>query len=174
VLLLAVFAIALACLVFSYFYLRSDALEWPPAGIALPGLFRPSLMTGIALAGAGAAYFAHRSIRRGKQAALVLGLAGSFGMLILLLGVQLVEYLATPFGPQTHAYGSLFFTILGFHSALVLGGLAISAVTQVQAWLGYFTAQRNLAVENTAIYAYFVAASWLIVYGLLYLSPRLL
>ena len=50
----------------------------------------------------------------------------------------------------------------------------LSTVTQLWAWLGYFTRWRYLAVQNTALYWWFVVASWLVVFAVVYLSPRLL
>jgi len=89
------------------------------------------------------------------------------------LAVQLVEYAKLPFGPRTDAYGSLFYTITGFHGAHVFVGLLVIAVVEVRALLGHFAADRHLAVTNASWYWHFVDVVWLFVFTSLYLSPRL-
>ncbi len=85
----------------------------------------------------------------------------------------MIEYRHQPFGPSTDAYGSLFFTITGFHGAHVAVGLLMIAVVSLRAGLGHFSARRHLAVTNVAWYWHFVDAVWLVVFTSLYLSPRL-
>src|SRR5207302_430501 len=80
------------------------------------------------------------------------GLAGSFLLGGAFLALQAVEYSHKPFSPQANAYAALFFTITGLHGAHVLAGLLMNAVVQVRVWLGHFTAQRHLAVQNVGLY----------------------
>jgi heme/copper-type cytochrome/quinol oxidase subunit 3 len=46
-------------------------------------------------------------------------------------------------------------------------------VVQLLAWLGHFTRERHLAVQNTVLYLHFVDTVWVVIYLLLYLSPHL-
>jgi heme/copper-type cytochrome/quinol oxidase subunit 3 len=85
-----------------------------------------------------------------------------------------VEYSHKQFTPATDAYGSLFFTITGFHGAHVAVGLLMIAVVAVRAWLGHFSERRHLAVTNVSWYWHFVDVVWLAVFTSLYLSPRFL
>ena len=162
------------CLLFSYFYLRVSAATWPPAGIEPPELALPLLGTALLLSSSIPMWFAERSIRRGRQGGLALGLALSFAMGATFLGIQVIEYAREPFTPSTNAYGSLFFTITGLHGLHVLAGLLMNGVAQVRAWLGHFSARRYLAVQNTALYWHFVDAVWIFIFAALYLSPHLL
>ena len=77
------------------------------------------------------------------------------------------------FTPATDAYGSLFFTITGFHGAHVFVGLLMNAVIQIWAWRGQFTARRHVAVSNVVLYWHFVDVVWIFVFISLYLTPRL-
>ncbi|MGE3912345.1 MAG: cytochrome c oxidase subunit I, partial [Chloroflexota bacterium] len=89
---LVVAAVALSLFVFSYLYLRAGAAQWPPADIGLPSLFFPSISTVLLLVSAVPAFLAERSIRRGNQGGLVLGLAGVFGAGLAFVGLQVAEY----------------------------------------------------------------------------------
>jgi cytochrome c oxidase subunit III len=173
-LILVVFAVALSLLVFSYFYLRSGAADWPPPGIPKPGLLAPALGAGLLLASCPPMWLADRAIRRGDRGLLVLGLAGGFGLAAAFLGLQLAEQATLPFTHTTNAYGSIFFLLAWFETLLVGGGLIMSGVVQLQAWLGYFTRYRFGAVENLAMYWYFMAAAWLVVAGVIYGAPHVL
>ena len=119
------------------------------------------------------AVFAERGIRAGSQGRLVLGLAGSFGLGVLFLGLLIFDFARVPFTPGTNAYASAFFTLAGAHTCLVAGGLVMFTVVQLQAWLGYFNRLRFLAVQTTAMFWYFVVVSWLFVLAVAYVSPYL-
>jgi heme/copper-type cytochrome/quinol oxidase subunit 3 len=159
-------------LLFSYFYLASMARgPWPPAGMPELRLALPN--TGILLLSSGAMWWAESGIRRGQRGRLLGGLVVTLALGLVFLGIQLVEYRHQHFGPSTDAYGSLFFTITGFHGAHVAVGLLMIAVVALRAGLGHFSAGRHLAVTNAAWYWHFVDAVWLVVFTSLYLSPRL-
>jgi heme/copper-type cytochrome/quinol oxidase subunit 3 len=161
----------------SYFYLRfRDGSTWPPDGIESPALALPLVMTAVLWSSSIPVHLADKGIRAGDQGRLKAGLAAGFvlGAAFLVLTVA-VEWPATldEFGPTTNAYGSLFFTITGFHASHVLVGLLISLWTQVRAWRGAFDESRNLTVQNFAMYWHFVDTVWAFVLATIYLSPRL-
>jgi heme/copper-type cytochrome/quinol oxidase subunit 3 len=104
-------------------------------------------------------------LRLGMLITLVLG--------IIFLVIQGIEYSKKDFALQSNAYGSLFFTITGFHGAHVFVGLLFNVVVQLRAWLGHFSAERHLAVTNAALYWHFVDVVWLVVFTSLYLVPHL-
>jgi heme/copper-type cytochrome/quinol oxidase subunit 3 len=172
VLLILTEASLFACLLFSYFYVRTSVPAWPPVGIAKPELALPLPMTALLLLSSAAYWWGERGIRRGEVGHLELGLAVSFLLGAGFLALQAVEYSHKAFSPQTNVYGSLFFTITGLHGSHVLAGLIMNAVVQVRTWLGHFTTRRHAAVENLGLYWHFVDAVWLVVFASLYLSPH--
>ena len=160
-----------AYFLFGYFYLGSMARgPWPPSGAPSLRLALPN--TVILIVSSVAMWFGESGIRRGTQWQLRAGLAITFALGLVFLSLQGLEYSRAAFTPATDAYGSLFFTITGFHGAHVAAGLIMNAVVQVRAWLGHFTAERHLAVTNVAIYWHFVDVVWLVVFLSLYLTPR--
>jgi heme/copper-type cytochrome/quinol oxidase subunit 3 len=171
-LLIATEAALFAYLLFSYFYLASVAPgRWPPGADPKLTLALPNTL--ILLASSGTMWWAESGIRQGNQGRLRAGLFLTLVLGLTFLAIQGVEYARKPFTPQTDAYGSLFFTITGFHGAHVAAGLLMNAVVQVRAWLGHFGAERHLAVTNTAWYWHFVDCVWLAVFTSLYVLPRL-
>jgi heme/copper-type cytochrome/quinol oxidase subunit 3 len=101
------------------------------------------------------------------------GVGAAVALGILFLALQAVEY-GREHASATHdAYGSLFYTITGFHGAHVLVGLVMLVVVLVRALKGHFAAGRHEAVSNAALYWHFVDAVWLAVFTSLYVTPHL-
>jgi heme/copper-type cytochrome/quinol oxidase subunit 3 len=160
-----------AYFLFGYFYLGSMAHgAWPPGGAPSLSLALPNTI--ILVASSITMWWGESGIRRGNQWRLRVGLAVTFVLGAVFLVVQGVEYSRAAFTPRTGAYGSLFFTITGFHGAHVAAGLLMNAFAQARAWAGHFTGDRHLAVSNIAMYWHFVDVVWLVVVLSLYLSPR--
>jgi heme/copper-type cytochrome/quinol oxidase subunit 3 len=172
VLVIATEAMLFVYLVFAYFYLASMSRGTFAAGGA-PELRLAAPNTLILLVSSATMYWGERGIRTGNQARLRMGMLITLILGIVFLTVQGVEYSRKAFTLQTNAYGSLFFTITGFHGAHVFVGLLMNVVVQRWAWRGWFTRHRHLAVTNAAMYWHFVDAVWLAVFFSLYVMPRL-
>lgn len=160
-----------AYLLFSYFYLGSMASTWPPSGP--PSLRIAGPDTVILLSSSATLWWAEQAIKRGTQSQLRAGLLITFVLGAVFLGLQAVEWSQKAFTPQTSAYGSLYFTVTGFHGAHVVAGLLMNLVVQFWAWRGFFSARRHELVSNAALYWHFVDAVWIAVFTSLYLIPRL-
>ena len=176
--LIATEAMLFGSLLASYFYLRfrSGTAGWPPDGIHPPELVLPLVMSAILWSSSLPVHIADRAIRRGNQRLLRLGLLAGFLLGATFLGMQvLVEYpkVLAEFHPSTNAYGSLFFTITGFHGFHVVVGLLISLWTQMRARQGAFDEHRHVTVQNFAMYWHFVDVVWLFVLLTVYISPHL-
>lgn len=175
--LIATEATLFAMLIASYFYLRfRSGPEWPPDGIEEPQLTLPLIMSVILLSSSIPVHFAEQAVKKGHTKGLRIGLAlGSLlGAVFLAItwGIEWPEVLHE-FGPTTNSYGSMFFTITGFHGAHVLGGLGFSLWAQVRAAQGAYGPDRHLTIQNFAMYWHFVDVVWIGVFLTLYLSPHL-
>jgi heme/copper-type cytochrome/quinol oxidase subunit 3 len=175
--LIATEATLFAALIASYFYLRfRSGPLWPPDGIEDPHLGLPLIMSAILLSTTIPVHLAETGIKKGKQGRLRWGLMIGFVLgvvfMILTLAIEWPEKLHE-FSPKTNAYGSLYFTITGFHAAHVIVGLAFSLWTQIRAWKGAFSEERHLTVQNFAMYWHFVDVVWIFVFLTIYLSPHL-
>jgi heme/copper-type cytochrome/quinol oxidase subunit 3 len=167
-------AITFAYVVFSYYYLRFHAPSWPPAGVALPALPLALAALLVLLLSVGPTYLAERAIRRGDQRGLRRGLAISAVLGVVFLVLQGYDYMSLGLEPAAHAYSAIFLVTAGAHLTIVIAGLVISAIVQVQAHRGYFNERRFVAVQNTAMYWYFAVVSGVVTFAMLYLTPHVL
>jgi cytochrome c oxidase subunit I+III len=170
-LLLAVCGVATGCLLFSYFYLRVTAPQWPQGEIRLPRLLPAALPAG-ALAGAAlAARVAEGAIRNDRRTLGMLGLGGALTLGGGSLVVHLVDLLSGGFTHETNAYGSVYFALAVWHDLLAGAALILTAVVLAWAALGYFNRYRFLAVQNTALCWYFLLGNGLLTLAVLHLTP---
>ena len=170
-LLIATEASLFGYLLFSYFYVGALAHGgWPPTGAPSLRLSLPN--TFVLLLSSATAYWAESGIRRGRTTRLRLGLLVTLVLGSVFLAVQGIEFRNNPVRPGTNAYGSLFFTVTGFHAAHVAVGLLMLLVVLIRALLGHFRTGRHEAVTNVTWYWHFVDVVWLAVFTSLYLVPR--
>ena len=174
--LIATEATLFAGLLASYFFLRfKSGPVWPPPPLDKPSLAGPVIMTVILLSSSVPMHLADMGIRKGRQSRLKIGLLLCFLLGAVFLSLQVIEYgeKLQEFTPRTNVYGSLFYTITGFHGFHVFVGLVLNAWTQVRAWKGHFDDRRHVTVQNVALYWHFVDVVWIFVFLSLYLSPNL-
>ena len=171
--LLATEAALFAYLLFSYFYVAAQGTgTFPPGGppsldLAIPG-------TIVLIAGSVTMWWGERGIRAAKPRQLMIGLALSVLLAIVFVGLEGYEWGRKGFTPATHAYGSLYFTVTGFHLAHVLIGVAMLVLLFIWTSLGYFGVRRHSTVAIAAVYWHFVTVVWIAVFLTFYVSPYLM
>lgn len=160
-------------LLFSYYYLALQPHHgaWPPSGdpsfkLALPNTF-------ILLASSVAVWFGEWGTKRGNRLVQLIGLSCALVLGIAFVVIQVFEWKDKPFGIFTDAYGSLFFTVTGFHMAHVIVGLFVLMSVLVWSIIGYFGPVRHSYVSIGAIYWHFVDAVWIAVFFTFYVTPYL-
>lgn len=161
-----------AYLIFSYFYLASQAVgQWPPNGVPVLRLAGPN--TVILLLSSAALIWAERTgARRAARGRLLGGIVLAFIFGSAFVGVQIMEWHNQLISLISGTYGSIYFTLTGFHLAHVIAGLVMLLLLFVWAARGYFSRERHAPLTIGAIYWHFVDAIWLLVFATLYLSPR--
>jgi heme/copper-type cytochrome/quinol oxidase subunit 3 len=168
-------AATFAAFLASYFYLRFDGHgPWPPPSDKLPGLFWPSLATGILVLSCVPMAIAVRTARRDARFSTWVNL-----LLVFLSGALFCALTGLDFvleWPEStvskDAYGSLFFTIPGLHAVHVLVGVVMAAMLLLSVPLGR-VARHPQSVSIVALYWYFLAVLAVAVYGTVYISPYL-
>jgi heme/copper-type cytochrome/quinol oxidase subunit 3 len=116
-----------AMMIGSYFILRFKNIAWPPRGIPEPKVVVPLVLLGVLLLSLVPVRLAFVAARDGLLARarvlLVVALvvqAGYFAMEVRLFSDDLHD-----FTPQTHAYGSIYYTLLGASHAHIALGLLL-------------------------------------------------
>lgn len=165
-------AMLFALLFFAYFYLGASRPEWPPKED--PSYKYALILLGILLLSSAVLHWGERGIKQGSAGRLKAGLGLTLLLGLAFLGVQMLEYRShlKHLQPTTDAYGSIFYTITGFHLAHVLVGMLMLAFVFARALAGHFDRRRHLAVENASLYWHFVDVVWVCVVAVLYLSPH--
>lgn len=175
--LMATEATLFAALLVSYFYLRfQSGPEWPPAGIEDPHLTLPLIMSAVLLGSSLPAHLADRAIKHGNVPGLKVWLVTALLMgTAFFLTTVLVEWpeTMTDFTATTNSYGSLYFTITGFHTAHLLAGLGFGLWIAFRAWQGAFDVSDHAPIGLFTMYWHFVDVIWIFVFATVYLSPHL-
>jgi heme/copper-type cytochrome/quinol oxidase subunit 3 len=161
-----------AALIGSYFFLLSNAPQWPPAEIEPPKLLWPIIATVVLVGSSIPMYLADRSAEEGNTGAVQIWLAVAFVLAVIFLAIQLYEYSGETFGIDTTSYGSLFYTITGVHGLHVLSALVMNLVMQIQVWRRVAGHRRRLGITNVSLYWHFVDAVWVVIFISLYLTPN--
>jgi cytochrome c oxidase subunit III len=174
VLLVVIEVAVFSTFIVSYFYLYSGASVWPLGDIDPPKLFLPVVNASILFSSVIPAYLAERAIRSGDQMGLRIGYMMGAVMLAVFVTLKVVEYNGYDYHWDTNAYGSIVWTITGFHTAHVIAVLLKTLTLLVLAWKGYFHERRFVAVQGNTIYWLFVAIIWVPLFATLYIFPRLI
>jgi heme/copper-type cytochrome/quinol oxidase subunit 3 len=166
----ATFAAAIA----SYFYLRfADAQAWPPSSDKLPDLVVPTIATAILVASVVPMWLAVRTARRmagGPTGLLVLVtfLAGA-AFVVLQVVDWVSEWPSSTLSKD--AYGSLFFSVTGLHTAHVVVGLGMLLFLLAGAAVGRVRRGHWEPVAIVSLYWYFMAVLAVAVYLTVYITP---
>ena len=159
-------------LLFTYFYLASQTEQlWPPEG--LPTLLMPGVNTLILLTSSVFVWASERCILRRQMRWSLASMALALILGVCFVVIQLHEWSQKTYDMTSNLYGSLYFTITGFHMLHVIVGLIILMMLLLWIALGYFDDRRYAAVTIGGLYWHFVDAVWLFVFTSLYLSPYL-
>lgn len=153
-------------LFWTYYYLRALTPNWPPER---PSATLAGVNTVLLLASSGTVWWGTRAIRTGKERGLFLGLAATFVLGSAFLGITFWEWTHEAFRPWSHAYGSIFYTLTGFHALHVFGGLLIMLALLARTVRHRFSAEHFLAVEVGSLYWHFVDFVWIFVFSTIFI-----
>lgn len=152
----------------AYFSLRESATgPWPPHDVhletAVAGAF-----TMLLVVSSGTMQLAVRAVEAGKRQLFRRWTVVTAALAVVFLANQAREWSAAEFGPTTHAYGSAFFVMTGFHGLHVLGGVLAMALLVGRAADVRFGAAQAPAVEVVSYYWHFVDVVWIVMFATLF------
>ena len=87
--------------------------------------------------------------------------------------VRFLEFSALNVRWDTNAYGSVTWVLLGFHTVHLLTDFADTIVLAVIMFVGPVDEHRFVDISENSFYWYFVVISWVPIYAVLYLAPRI-
>jgi len=163
-----------AILVASYVYLWLDAESWPPTGTPLPGLTAATVNVGMLVLSLAPMVWVHRAAHRHARLPVLAGLSASVVLGLGVIALRVLEFRALGCRWDSHAYGSIVWTIVGMHTFHVATSAVETAVLTVYLFRRPLDEKHRLDLNVNALYWYFVTVWWLPAYALVYFGPSLL
>lgn len=157
----------------SYLYVRGNYLSWPPTLMPRPPFVAATIGLGFMLLSILPTHLQNRAAighrLRGMQVNVTL--ATLCGLAFLATRVYELKHL--PFQWDSHAYGSIFWTMLGLHTMHGIASLTENLVFLALLLKGPVEEKHTLDLQVNGVYWYFVAGSLVPIWALLYLDPLL-
>jgi cytochrome c oxidase subunit I+III len=169
---IAIEGTAFALAIMSYLYLKGRVPNWPPTG-PVPGLLWGTVNVAILLASAWPNGRAKTAAEKRDLGGVRLWMAIALVFALAFNAVRFVEFSQLHVRWDANAYGSITWFLLGLHTTHVLTDLLDSAVLAGVMFFGIVDEQRFVDVSENAMYWYFVVLSWLPIYAVIYLAPRI-
>ncbi|MBV9662286.1 MAG: heme-copper oxidase subunit III [Acidimicrobiales bacterium] len=145
----------------AYFSIRAQDHPWPPRGDVLdvPPVLVATIL--LVLSSFTMQYGVYRAVR-GSKWGFVGWTALTFILGALFEGMQVSDYIGRPFGIDTDAYGSAFYTLTGFHFLHVAGGLVGMIIVSARVLRTPRFGHRTMpAIEFLSYYWHFVDVVWI-------------
>ena|ERR1051325_19800 len=172
--LLAIEGTMFALLVGTYFYLMRNFDSWPPAGTPAPDLLAGTANMILLLISIWPMWIAHRAALEEQRGPVWVGLAICAVMGVIALILRAFEFKAMHCRWDTHAYGSIVWTMLGMHVIHLLASTVENVLIALVMFAGPAERKHFVDTNVNAVYWYFVVLVWLPIYAIIYFSPRIL
>ena len=171
---MAIEGTTLAVVAAAYLYLRTNAAEWPPRPTSNPDLLIPTINVAVLLLKLIPFGRAERAAKRfdlaGVRRWLVIGTTVALAAVVL----RWFEFRALNVRWDTSAYGSGVWAVAVAHTSLLATDLVECVVLTAIFFTSRVQPRHFSDVEDTAIYERFLSVSWLLLYLLVFLGPRVL
>jgi cytochrome c oxidase subunit 3 len=160
-----------------YFYVRNQAVSWPPAGIEKElSIPTAAILSAILISSSVFAHVGILALRANNRTLFRIGIAGAIVLGTIFIGGQIYEWLSLmDEGLEAHSnvYGSTFYLITGFHGSHVIVGLLMLVLVFIRATWDDFTPSRHVFADAAVLYWHFVDVVWVFVFTIIYVSPKL-
>ena len=160
-------------LIFAYFYLWLVAPTWPPPGHELPGLLMPALGVVLLAGGSVAVHASRRANARARPHGARLSLALGAALLAAFVATQVLMMVDYGQTPQSHAYASLMYVLVGYQGVHALVALLMAAFVWLRSRLGRSDAVRQRDFQVLTLFWHYTTGLWLVGLLLVHAFPRL-
>jgi cytochrome c oxidase subunit 3 len=175
VLIIAIEATVFVVTIGAYFYLQGNEAEWPPPDTLLPDLYWPTVNVIVLLV----SLIPNQIVKTAaekldvRKVRIWLTVCDLFAVAFVVF--RCLEFRHLNVYWDSNAYGSITWTLLGFHTFHLVTDLFDSLVLTALIFTKHGQEPKRLVdVAENAFYWYFVVLSWLPIYAVLYWAPRLL
>jgi cytochrome c oxidase subunit 1/cytochrome c oxidase subunit I+III len=178
--LLAIETSMFAILIATYFYLRQNFALWPPPIAELTAPLRPLpiLTYGVAntillVLSCIPMIITDRAARRGDRSTTQMGLAICLVCGLAAMVLRGFEFTAMRFLWDSNAYGSVVWFLLGMHALHLLVLTSETLLLLIWVFRREFDMKHRVDVVTVAVYWYWVVTIWLVIFAVVYFTPRL-
>jgi cytochrome c oxidase subunit III len=144
----------------AYFTLRAQAVQWPPPGVHLDTV-SATIATAVLVLSSGTMQLAVRATLADQRRRFEMWLGCTFVLGVVFIAAQARDWSKLTFGVSSHAYGSAFYLMTGFHGLHVIGGLLAMTLMAGRAASARFGVEDAPAVEMLSYYWHFVDVVWI-------------
>jgi cytochrome c oxidase subunit III len=171
--LVAIEGMAFALTLGAYLYLWSQAPQWPLAALP-PDLRWGTLNLVVLLASIYPNHWTKRVAEEGNEPAMRIGLVVCALFGVALIALRALEFTTLNCRWDTDAYGSIVWLLLGLHTTHIVTDVYDTMVLAAVFFAGRpLEGRRHVDVEENSLYWYFVVWTWVPIYAVIYLVPRL-
>jgi cytochrome c oxidase subunit III len=164
-----VFALA----IMAYFYLRSHQPTWPITALP-PDLLWGTLNLLVMVASFVPAHMAKKAAEQLDLRGVRIWLVASVLFGLAFTVVRAFEFATLNVRWDSSAYGSVVWLLLGLHTTHILTDLLDTIVLTVLFFTGPLDGKRYVDVSENSFYWYFVVATWIPIYLVIYWGARAL
>jgi cytochrome c oxidase subunit III len=157
----------------AYFYLRSHQATWPITSLP-PDLLWGSVNTFVMLASFVPAHMAKKAAEQLDLRRVRMWLVVSVVFGVAFVAIRACEFATLNVRWDSSAYGSVVWLLLGLHTAHIVTDLLDTIVLTVLFFTGPLDGKRYVDVSENSFYWYFVVATWLPIYLVIYWGARAL
>jgi heme/copper-type cytochrome/quinol oxidase subunit 3 len=160
--------------VVAYFYLSRNFQTWPPEHTMRPSVLWPTVQVLVLLASLIPTVLADRAAYRIDLPKLRQWFVVMLIFEVLSVIIRWQEFLSLNVRWDSNAYGSAAWTLVGLHSTLLLADLFETAVLTAILFSSRLVDRHYSDATDVTFYWYFMVATWIPIYVIVYLSPRLM
>ena len=157
----------------AYLYLQRNFQTWPPAGVPLPSLTIPTIQAALMLLSIPVVMATSRAARRLDLGRVRIGMVLATVFALVFCVLRWFEFRALHTRWDTNAYGSAAWAIVFAHATLLVAQLAEGAAITALLYLGPVEPKHIADVDDSCLYWYFMTGAWIVLYLLVFVSPRL-
>jgi cytochrome c oxidase subunit 3 len=163
------FAIVIA----SYFYLRTRTTDWPP-GVSNPALTFGTLNLIVFLLSGFPNQWTKKAAEKGDARKSRIGLLIMSGVAVANMALRVFEFPSLNCGWDSNAYGSAVWMLLGLHTVHLVTDAFDTFVLTALSFRDPIEGRRFMDISENGEYWYFVLLTWVPIYFVIYIAPRIL
>jgi len=170
-----------ALLVASYFYFRQNFQQWPPPradGFRLvlhpvPSLPVATLNLILLLISFAPMWWVDRACLKRNTLAIRIGLLLCIFFGIVTITLRFFEFRALQFRWDENAYAAIVWTLLGMHLLHLITGTVENSIMTAWVFAKGLDDKHARDIRVTAVYWYWIIGIWVLLYGIIFLGPRI-